>query len=110
MHNRLFGGNGSSQGFTNVIELGLGWVLFVASQSDAPPTEELPCALSQGLEQWLRSQPAVRVRSTLPILKGGDTIGIHVWYDAERRSRILFPTALPGFAFEDLEVFEELSA
>jgi DNA-binding response OmpR family regulator len=32
---------------------------------------------------WLRSQPAVRVRSTLPILKGGDTIGIHVWCDAD---------------------------
>ncbi len=82
MHNRLFGGNGSSKGYTNVIELGPGWVLFVASQSDPPPAEELPYALSQGLEQWLPSQQAVRVRSTLPILKGGDTIGIHVWYDA----------------------------
>ena len=40
MHNRLFGGNGSSKGFTNVIELGPGWVLFVASQSDPPPAEE----------------------------------------------------------------------
>jgi hypothetical protein len=83
MHNRLFGGNGSSKGFTNVIELGPGRVLFVASQSAPPPAEELPHALSQGLEQWLRSQPAVRVRSTLPILKGGDTIGIHVWCDAD---------------------------
>ena len=32
--------------------------------------------------RWLRSQPAVFVRSTLPTLKGGDTISIHVWYDA----------------------------
>jgi hypothetical protein len=45
MHNRLFGGNGSSKGFTN-IELGPGWVLFVASPSDPPPAEELPYALS----------------------------------------------------------------
>jgi len=83
MHNRLFGGNGSSKGFTNMIEMGPGWVLFVASQSDPPPAEELPFALSQGLEQWLRSQPAIRVRSTLPITQAGDTIGIHVWYGSE---------------------------
>ncbi len=82
MHNRLFGGNGSSMGFTNMIEMGPGWVLFVASQSDPPPAEKLPFALSQGLEQWLRSQPAIRVRSTLPITQAGDTIGIHVWYDS----------------------------
>ena len=62
-----------TQGLANgltAIELGPGWVLFAASQSDPPPAEELPCALSQGLEQWLRSQPAVRVRSTLPDPEG----------------------------------------
>jgi DNA-directed RNA polymerase sigma subunit (sigma70/sigma32) len=31
----------------------------------------------------LESQPAIRVRSTLPIIKDGNTIGIHVWFDAE---------------------------
>jgi len=80
-HDRLFGGNGSSKGFTNAVTLGPGWVLFAASQSDPPPAGELPFALSQALEQWLRSQPSVRVRSTLPIVSGGNTIGIHVCYD-----------------------------
>ena len=83
MHNRLFGGNGSFGGFTNVIERGPGWIVCVPSSSDPPPDDKLPFALSQGLDQWLRAQPAVRVRSTLPIIKGGDTIGIHVWYDGE---------------------------
>jgi hypothetical protein len=82
MHNRLFGGNGASKGLTNAVTLGPGWVLFLASQSDPPPAEELPFALSQGMEQWLRSQPAVRVRATLPIVSDGNTVGIHLWYDA----------------------------
>ncbi len=83
MVNRLFGGNGSSKGFTNLIPMGTGWVLFVASQSDPPPPNELPYALSQGLEQWLKNQPGIRVRSTLPMIKDGNTIGIHVWFDAD---------------------------
>jgi hypothetical protein len=35
------------------------------------------------MEQWLRSQPAVRVRSSLPIVAGGNTVGIHLWYDSD---------------------------
>lgn len=83
MVNRLFGGNGSSKGLTTATNLGPGWVIFAASKTDPPPPEELPFALSQGLEQWLRSQPAIRIRSTLPIVRNGNTIGIHIWYDGE---------------------------
>jgi hypothetical protein len=83
MVNPLFGGNGSSKGFTNVALMGPGWVVIAASQSDPPPSDELPYALSQGLEQWLKSQPGIRIRSTLPIVKDGNTIGIHVWFDAD---------------------------
>ncbi len=73
----------SSKGYTNAVSLGPGWVLFIASPSDPPPTDELPYALSQGMEQWRRSQPAVRVRSSLPIVAGGNTVGIHLWYDSD---------------------------
>ena len=62
--------------------LGPGWVGFLANSSDPPPDDEVPFALSQGVEQWLRSQPAVRVRVTLPIVLGGSTVSIHLWYDA----------------------------
>lgn len=48
MVNRLFGGNGSSKGFTNVVTRGPGWGLFVARRSDPPPSDELPCASSSG--------------------------------------------------------------
>ena len=81
MHSRLFGGNGASKGVTNAVTLGPGWVLFLASQSDPPPSEDLPFALSQGMEQWLRSQPAVRVRATLPDVLDGNTVGICLGYD-----------------------------
>src|SRR5262245_6528811 len=82
MHHRLFGGNGARKGLTNSVALGPGWVLFLASQSDPPPAEALPFALSQGVAQWLRSQPAVRVRATSPVVSDGNTVGIHLWYDA----------------------------
>lgn len=83
MHNRLFDGNGSTKGLTVVTQLAPGWVVCAPSPSDPPPDEDLPYALSQGLEQWLRLHPSVRVRSTLPIVKNGSTVGIHVWYDGE---------------------------
>ena len=63
--------------------LGPRWVLFLASQGDPPPPGDLPYALSQGLEQWLKPQSAIRVRTTLPTVKDGNTIGIHVWHDAD---------------------------
>jgi hypothetical protein len=83
MMNRLFGGNGSSKGLTNAITMGPGWVLFVPSPGDPPPPDELPYALSQALEKWLKGQPGIRVRSTLPITQNGHTIGIHVWFEGE---------------------------
>jgi hypothetical protein len=46
MHNRLFGGSGSSKGCTNAVTLDPGCVLFIAGQSDPPPAEELPFVLS----------------------------------------------------------------
>jgi hypothetical protein len=87
MVNRLFGGNGSSKGSINVTMQGPGWVVVYASQKDPPPPDQLPYALSQGLEKWLKGQPHVRVRTTLPIVKDGNTIGIHVWYDGEIAGR-----------------------
>jgi hypothetical protein len=81
MQNRLFGGNGSSKGFINAVDLAPGWTVLVASPGDPPPADEVPYALSQGLEKWLKSKPGAKVRSTLGIVRGGHTIGIHVWFD-----------------------------
>jgi hypothetical protein len=81
VENRLFGGNGSSKGFINATDLGPGWVVLAASPGDPPPADEVPFALSQCLEKWLKARPEARVRSTLGIVRGGHTIGIHVWYD-----------------------------
>ena len=75
------GENGASKGVTKAVTLGPGGVLFLASQSDPPPAEELPFALRQAVEQWLLLQPAVRVRATLPIVSDGNPVGIRLWYD-----------------------------
>jgi hypothetical protein len=83
MLNRLFGGNGSSQGTTNVVKLGPGWAVAFANPGHPPPADDLPYALSQGLERWLKELPGIRVRAALPIVRGGNAIGIHVWYDGD---------------------------
>jgi hypothetical protein len=83
MADRLFGGNGSSKCFTSVTAMGPGWVVIHASQSNPPPPDMLPYVLSQTLEQWSKSQPNIRIRAALPINKDGNTIGIHVWFDAD---------------------------
>jgi hypothetical protein len=75
-------GNGSrKRGYVNKIEAGVGWVVFTASPSEPPPKDEIPIALNQALEQWLREDPTVRVRATLPIVLQGQMVLIHIWYD-----------------------------
>jgi hypothetical protein len=81
MVNRLFGGNGSGKGVVLVSTQGPGWAVVYPSPNDPPPPDQLPYHLSLSLEKWLKERPGVRVRTTLPIVKDGDTIGIHVWYD-----------------------------
>ena len=37
--------------------------------------------LSRALDQWADRHPERRVRGTLGIVVGGNTVALHVWYD-----------------------------
>ncbi len=54
-------GNEASKGFVNRVEAGPGWSLLIPSPSEPPPENEISIALNHALEQWLRSDPTVRV-------------------------------------------------
>jgi hypothetical protein len=61
-------------------ELGKGWVYVHA---ETPPTDpsRLPYLLNDAFCRWLKQNPQVTVRSALPIIAGGNTVGIHVSFD-----------------------------
>jgi hypothetical protein len=67
----------------DVIRLGPGWAFVKAGEEHAPTLDELPLWLHQAITDWLTQNPAYRVRSTLPLVTGGQTFAIHVWFDGE---------------------------
>lgn len=67
----------------DILRLGAGWAFVKASENHGPPLDELPMWLHQALMDWLKENPAYRVRSTLPIVTHGHTFAIHVWFDGE---------------------------
>jgi hypothetical protein len=40
----------------------------------------MPVAISEVLQKWMLGN-LVQVRVTLPIIRGGDMIGLFVWFD-----------------------------
>ncbi|MCH2130278.1 MAG: hypothetical protein MK179_14125 [Pirellulaceae bacterium] len=58
-----------------------GHAIFYAEGESTPSAEELPQALGQALQSWMGDNPAVVVRSSLPIVQNGHTIAIHLWFD-----------------------------
>jgi hypothetical protein len=82
MANRIFFGNGdeSVRGRVDVRQIGPDCYLFVANHDEPPVVSELPFALAQVLQKWMQAT-GVRVRTTLPIVKAGDTIALFVWAD-----------------------------
>lgn len=50
--------------------------------SDAPAgSAELPVYLSYAVTQWFRARPQFRLHCILPVIKGGDTVELHAWYE-----------------------------
>jgi hypothetical protein len=82
MGNRIFFGNGDKPvgGRVDVAELGADCYLFTANPAEPPPEDELPIAIAQVLQKWLKAVN-VRVRETLPIIKDGGMIALFVWAD-----------------------------
>jgi hypothetical protein len=46
-----------------------------------PLAAGVPVFLSRTLEAWVRDNPQKKIRCALPIIKDGQTIAIHLWFD-----------------------------
>ena len=82
MQHKTFG-NGSGKGVIHRTPLGPGWVVYHAG-SPPPEPEDLPLALDDHPRRDLQAHSAVRVRAALPIIREGNIIAIHLWYDTEQ--------------------------
>lgn len=82
MTKRIFFGNGDKpvRGRVDVIQVGPDCYLFTENQAEPPVEGELPFAIAQVLQKWMKATN-VRVRETLPIVKDGGTIALFVWGD-----------------------------
>ena len=78
------GGNGSSRFNVHQDDMG-GWVR-VFTDHRGPLPEDFPVFLSQALSEWFRLRPNLRMRCVVPVVRDGDTVELHAWYEAH-----LFP-------------------
>jgi len=62
------------------IDMREGWVCFMAAEQPSKP-DEVPLYLSKTVAAWLKQTPSLTVRATLPIVRKGNTIAVHVWFD-----------------------------
>ena len=46
-----------------------------------PEPEDLPLHLSKAVAAWQKQNPMLKVRATLPIVRNGNTVAVHVWFD-----------------------------
>ena len=75
------GGNGGAgKGLGDVEGIGPDCVLFKANPQKPPPEEEMPIAIGEVLQTWLKME-SVRVRTTLPVVQHGHMIGLFLWFD-----------------------------
>jgi hypothetical protein len=74
-------GNGDSRHALILEEKGPGYVVFSPDNLlDVP--EQFFAHLSMRLSEWLKANPHIRVRETLPLCDAtGQTVVLHVWFD-----------------------------
>lgn len=73
-------GNGDSSGKIHVSVKKPGYVVFVPDSLNSLP-EDYSIHLSLIFEQWQQENPGNRIRHVLPIVKDGQTVVLHVYYD-----------------------------
>ncbi len=79
MKRHMFG-NGSGGGNIVATQIAPDWVLLAPPEPEPWP-DALPLGLNTILQKWCLERPALRIRSTLGIVKDGNLVGIHLWYD-----------------------------
>lgn len=82
MANRITpGGNGSAgKGMIDIVPVCEGCSVFIPNPTHPPPDNELHIAFTDVLQKWMLTMP-VRIRETLPIVHGGNTVALFIWWD-----------------------------
>ncbi len=62
------------------IDVKEGLVVFMAG-NPAPAPHELPVLIHETFHRWLVQNPGLAIKNTLPIVVGGNTVAIYVWFD-----------------------------
>jgi hypothetical protein len=62
------------------IDITEGLVVFMAG-NPPPAPNELPVMIHDTFHHWLVQNPGLTIRNTLPIVVGGNTVAIYVWFD-----------------------------
>jgi hypothetical protein len=73
-------GNGDSRVNVVTYDRGPGYIIITPERIDNLP-DQAPIFVSQTLEAWQKQNPSYRVRAVCPIVNGGKTIALHVWFD-----------------------------
>jgi hypothetical protein len=74
-------GNGSGKINIHQQDLG-GWVRVFPDQS-ALLAEDLHVYLSHALTEWFRQRPQLRMRCVTGLVRDGNTVELHAWYDLQ---------------------------
>jgi hypothetical protein len=73
-------GNGSGKHEIDVTFLAPDWA-HLQSKRPEPWPEDLPFGLCEVLFKWFQTVDNIRIRTVLPVVKDGNLVGIHVWFD-----------------------------
>lgn len=74
---------GPRQTLVHCDEIVGGHLYIYAENSPADPTQ-VPYMLHDAFGRWLKQNPKAKVRGALPIVAGGNTVAMHVFFDRSR--------------------------
>jgi hypothetical protein len=49
--------------------------------------EGTPIFVSRTVESWLKDHPEAKIRCALPIVRQGDTLAVHLWFDENQERK-----------------------
>src|SRR5579859_886681 len=70
--------NGHHKVEVRMTRIGYGYVTFHTEPLEG---EHSPLCISSAINEWVAANESVRVRSLCPIVKNGNTVLVHIFYD-----------------------------
>ncbi len=82
MPDKISSGNGepSHQVKIDLCVMGPGWIA-IEGGNPPPEPDQMAHFLCRTLNTWLKENPQVKVRATLPVIRNGNMMAIHIWHD-----------------------------